>query len=831
MAGEKTEKKTEAKKLGCLSKLIILLVILVLAVYALTTIFFPAERVKAEIVKRASEALQRNVELDDVSLSIFPTPSLVLEGLRVYNPEDFPGGELVSVERLGCDLKIMPLLSKQFVFSEIAVERPVLRLRKLPDGRTNYLFELNTGEDGIETPMGTKEKVTSGEAALTTFAFDWAEIRHGDLIYIDDSSESSTTLNNFSLETRLHVDQDGKTGHSMGTLELPTISSTFVPNNLPLNVKVTYNAEIDFQHADMILTDTRVEVNGIPFDVEATVRNLMDPSSIFAGIKADGVSLEPLLGYMPPMETLDRDKIRLSGKLDCEIESRIEFETGRTPHLTGSLKFKDLTAGYQTISSRFHFDEMQVDFDADSVSFVTRGGKLSEEDLLLAGTIKNWKDPVYSLRTKGSYDLVGIVPFLDPALGHELTGKAQFDLSISGRQSKWLDTKLGGMAGVYTVYYNNDSLTSPLERLDMIISFQGKKVTVDSLYAEYPGVRLTLTGSLKNGFAHLVEPSKGHKKPYLDFILKAPNVNYDVLLPEEESIAQPVASTTSQPASSATTTEATAPIFLPDIEAGGRIFVDTFVYSEIEFTELSGDIGFKDGIITFTNTKGGLYSGMVGAEGNVDINDMFQPEIKCDFAAREIEANDFMARFANLEGHLFGKFNSRGSLSGRGAEYEDFMRSLNADAGVSMMKGRLVNFKLINKLAGQFGFKTFEEETIRDLKTDVKIRDGVMQIEDLRVISNMGDWIINGTVEFINEKINLRVGLYLSEEYSKDLDMFGGLLMDDNGRVRVNFTIGGTYSKPTISNLSTDNSVVQKKAEDAIKKEAKKLLKDLFKKK
>ena len=44
------------------------------------------------------------------------------------------------------------------------------------------------------------------------------------------------------------------------------------------------------------------------------------------------------------------------------------------------------------------------------------------------------------------------------------------------------------------------------------------------------------------------------------------------------------------------------------------------------------------------------------------------------------------------------------------------------------------------------------------------------------------------------------------------------------------FKLGGSYDKPTISNISTDKNVVQKKAEDKVKKEAGKLIQDLLKK-
>ena len=822
MAKEKVEKKS----MGCLPRILIIILLLIVAAYVGVKLFFPAERVKAEIVKRAGETLGRHVELDDVSLSIFPGLTLDLKGLRIYNPEDFPGAEFISIDRLSCGLKLMPLLRKQFIFDEIIVRHPVLRLHKTIDGRTNFSFEIEVGEEGIQTPLGIKEKVTSEEAALSAFAFDWAEIKNGDLIYVDDSSEIKVTLNNFSLETKLHLDADGQHGRSIGTVKVPSITSSMIPENLPLDIEVAYNAEIDFKYADLILKNTSLKLNGIPFEVEATVRNFLDLKSIFAKVKAAEVSLEPLLSYIPPSESFDRDKFRLSGKLSGELEARMEFDSGRKPYFSGSFNINDMSVGYLNVSNRVYFESFSLEFDTDSVSFASGGGQLAEEEFQLSGTVKNWDDPVFRISTRGAYAPVGLLPFLDPVYNHEISGRARFDIQVTGQQSKWIDTQIRGAASIDNLFYNNDSLTSPLERLDMTVSFKRKGVTIDSLYAEYPGVRLTMTGTLKNGFAHFVQPQKGHKKPYLDYNLYAPLVNYDILIPEEEE----------EPAASGIVTEgasgeAAAPIFLPDIEAGGKVRVDTFKFRGVEFTDLTADVSYSDGIITYKNASGQLYTGNVTSKGTVDINDMYQPAIGCSFTGKDIEANDFMTRFANIDGHLFGKMNLSGSLSGRGSELDDFIRSLNADGDLSMEEGHLVNFDLITNMADQFGFKTFEEEQIRDLSTAVKIREGKLILDGTRLFSRMGDWNIDGTVAFIDKNLNLRVGLYLSEQYSKDFNLFGGLLQDDKGRVRLNFNISGPYDRPTISNISTDNEVVKEKAKDALKKEAEKLIKNIFKKK
>ena len=812
--------------MGCIPKLVLLLLVLVVVIYVVVQMLFPTAKVKAEIEKRVSKSIGRTVELDDVSLSIFPKLALKLKGLRVYNPEDFPAGEMVSIDNLSCGLKLWPLLKKQFVFDEITVNHPVLKLYVARDGKTNFDFEIDAGEEGIETPLGKKEKLSSEEAAMSAFAFDWAEIKNGDLIYDDDSSDIHVVLSNFGLETQMKLDANGYQGYSKGTLKLPSVKANMLPENLPLEIEVAYNADVDFRHADLVLKKTSLKVNGIPFEVESTVRNFLDLQSVFAKLHADGVDLEPLLDYIPPSENLDRSKLRLAGKLSGDIEARLEFGSDRQTYFSGNLDLDDLTVGYINIANRVNFENLHLDFDADTVSFKSRGGQMAERPFSLSGKVKNWDELTFAVATEGVYSLAGALPFLDPAYKHDLSGNLIFNILLEGQASKPADVALFGTAQVDNVYYNNDSLTSPLNRLDMLITFERKGATINSMYVEYPGVQMHLTGTLKNGFAHFIEPDKGHKKPYLDFKMNAPLVNYDILFPDEE-IEAAAAGATGIPASG----EAQAPILLPDIEAGGKVVIDTLITTGVEITNITADVTYKDGIIKYRNGEGNLYTGSISSEGQIDINDLLQPQLAISFTGKNIEANDFMARFANLDGHLYGKMDINGTLTGRGSEMEDFIRTINADGDLSMLQGKIVNFELINKLAGQFGFKTFEEESLRDLVSAVKIRDGNLILDGTKMINSIGDWDVGGTVDFLGKKLDLSVNLYLSQKYSKDLNFMDGLLQDDKGRVKLNFDVIGTYDNPSIANLSTDNSVIKDKVTDELKKGFNDLLNKFKKKK
>ncbi len=822
---ESSKSESKSRGMGCVARLIAVIVVLIIIAVVVVRLMFPAERIRQEIVDRASAALGRTVEIDEVSLSLFPGLALDIKGLRIYNPPDFPGTEFVTVNRLRAGLKLMPLLRKQFVFSEISVVHPVIRLHKAADGRTNWSFTI-TPDEPIETPMGQRDQVSSEEAAMSAFGFDWAKLSGGDIIYTDDTDSTRLSLTNFTLDTRMQLDEAGTTGTALGKLHIPSIESNLIPEDAPLDLKLTYNASIDFAHTDIMLDNSMITINGIPFEGEATLRNFTDPYSLFVKLRAAGVEIEPLLTYIPKNSGFNAAALRLQGNLTGDIESRIEFASERKPYLSGRLVASELLLGYLTVNNRATFDSLAVAFSFDSVSFTSFGGSLTGRDFAVSGLVKNWDNLYFNLQTSGGYNLASAAAFLDPDIRHELRGMATFDLKLTGYKADWINAEMFGWFRADSGYYNNDSLTSPLTRLDLQLSFNRDKVKVDTLWAEYPGVRMGLSGNLQNGLGHLLAPDGGHPKPYLSFKLHAPLINYDELIPADSLTPEEAA----EPERRTDTTTVSAPIFLPDIEAGGAVVVDTFQYNWVSFYDIAGDVSYKDGIITYTNATGRVLAGAVSSNGTVNINDMYNPVVKSEFVAKNVQANEFMEAFAGLEGHLYGKWDLEGAFETRGRRMDKIISSLNATGTVNMADGRIVNFDIIKKASQKLGFKTFDTEELNNLTSDVIIRDGRLILDGTKVLTDMGDWTLGGAVDMENKSLDLAVKLYLSPQYSDDFKALGNLLQDKQGRITVTFDITGDYKSPKISDLGTDTDVVKEKIEDVIKEGAQNLL-DRFKKK
>src|SRR5215468_2292595 len=96
---------------------------------------------KPRVAAAVRDATGRDLAIDgDVSLSLLPSPTLSVEGVRFAN---LPGGSSPDMARLrSLDVRValMPLLGGRIQVTRVTLVDPVILLERLPDGRANWQF-------------------------------------------------------------------------------------------------------------------------------------------------------------------------------------------------------------------------------------------------------------------------------------------------------------------------------------------------------------------------------------------------------------------------------------------------------------------------------------------------------------------------------------------------------------------------------------------------------------------------------------------------------------------------------------------------------------------
>lgn len=146
----------------------ILVVIAAICAAALIfSVFANLDRYRPEIISALEEKAGMPVEIGHLSLTLFPSISIRIDGFGLRNPPIFPKGYVIQVPRIDAKIDAGALLHRKIVFKSLVLEKPIFNLISDPDGLWNF-----------ENPTKPKSSVV----VLPSTVISRVEIRNGQLL-------------------------------------------------------------------------------------------------------------------------------------------------------------------------------------------------------------------------------------------------------------------------------------------------------------------------------------------------------------------------------------------------------------------------------------------------------------------------------------------------------------------------------------------------------------------------------------------------------------------------------------------------------------------------
>ncbi|MGH9356866.1 MAG: AsmA family protein, partial [Terriglobia bacterium] len=143
---------------------------MIIAVALLLSIFGGLNRYRPEIISYLHQKTGLPVEIGRLTLTLFPSPSILVDDFGLKNPPIFPPGYVVKAPRIYAKIDAGALLHGQIVIKSLRLEDPIINLISDPDGLWNF-----------ENPAKSKTL----EAAFSLGAISKVEIRGGQLSISD----------------------------------------------------------------------------------------------------------------------------------------------------------------------------------------------------------------------------------------------------------------------------------------------------------------------------------------------------------------------------------------------------------------------------------------------------------------------------------------------------------------------------------------------------------------------------------------------------------------------------------------------------------------------
>ncbi|MBD3331203.1 AsmA family protein [candidate division GN15 bacterium] len=605
-----------------------------------------------------------------------------------------------------------------------------------------------------------------------------------------------------------------------GSLELSdaTLSREDIPGDLEIG-----SALIDFETNTLRLSLREATFDGQPLRGQVSVDNFDDPhvNGDLAG-KLDLAFVQPFLS--------GRAGSQLSGQLDFELQFAGQLANYEKLDLSGQATIQN--GRYVSTMFPEPIDTLELDLFFDngttrinSLQAISKRARFEATGriqnmipyLLLDSAAAADLSPEIDVNTSGEADLSLANQYLAGQSNPELTGDAAWDMTISGVVTDLSSFEPRGTIVVRQATYTDDLLPEPIERFDADLVVTRDTVTINQLDVVFPSSDLSLTGKLIKPFPNLL-PFEGieynrYRKPSLDFELTSNRLNTDKLFPEAVPGAEtePPTDTTTpdQPTTTTPSQPVVSPVILPDINGRGNITVDTLIYSEIDFTNITARVRIQDRKIEVYEANASVYDGTVTGGTTIDLTDPTVPVYTGRFQAAQIQAEGFFRQFTPLSDQVTGKMNFNGTYETTGTEKAELKRSLKLDADLSMRDGQFEasnrTYKIINGIAREVGESIDRTQNFKDLDTDIKVEDGKVKADRLKTsLGNMGDLELDGYYGF-DGSVDYTGSILLSQSWSEKIlknDIIGGLADILSGgsteRLKLPLFISGSIDNPSV---------------------------------
>jgi AsmA protein len=165
----------------------VLIVLLVVAPFVI-----PVDKFRPTIEEKASQALGRNVQLGNLSLSLF-SGSLSAESLSIGDDPKFSKSPFLTAKSLKVGVEIIPLIfSKTLIVTGITIDSPEVTLLHNPAGDWNY--SSLGGASAKSSKSATSTATSPGDLSVQKFS-----LKDGRIIVGSTSSQKRSTYDHVSI--------------------------------------------------------------------------------------------------------------------------------------------------------------------------------------------------------------------------------------------------------------------------------------------------------------------------------------------------------------------------------------------------------------------------------------------------------------------------------------------------------------------------------------------------------------------------------------------------------------------------------------------------------
>ncbi len=807
---------------------LVLVVVLSLAAYFAIKIAFPPAKIKELVHKHGSEALNRDVSVEDVSIRVFPNLKLSVTEVNVANAPGFSKDPVIKLRELALSIDFLSLLRFAPVVNEIKLVEPEILYEVDARGHNNLE---GLGKSDTLQKKDTAKAVMESPAAVALKSF---VIENGRVRYRDAQSGREIILEKINQQVSLDLDQRLEDVKTRGKLEIAQISVSDSASGLRKgDIRISLRHDIHLN-----LPGERVQIKSLELafqDIRATVKGeathfMTNPPAVDLSVSAPGIKLASVLKEVPASLSPDIPKLSVKGVADLEAQIKGVLDSGSIPDVTAKFSIRDGGVSHRDLPAGLENMNMDLNVEGDSVRLdkfaFTMGGNPVSMDALLSG----WHQPVPLLKAfnlDAVLDLGKLVPLLEKLALADKSLKAEGLIQAKLAAAGPLDPKApqnlkaNGTVELKGVAAEGKPLPAPV-KLTGQVKVDNDQIG-EALSVHIGQSDLNVNGTVANYLAMIMPKMAKGQTTKAKLAITSEFLNLDELLPggpkQEEKPAPPM----------------TAYPKLPNLDAEVDLKLAKTQLMNLAMTGFSSHTNLADGIAT-TAMKGTLYSGGFTSNIRADLKDTSDAKVAIKLDVNHVEANDFISRLndrlpannrlmkslARADSVIFGKLTLNMDVATHGLP-QAMSDNLTGKIAFALTDGKLVESGFVKGLSDALSKYSkslaFHDLAFSSFKSDLEASNGKLLVKDANISESIvGAVLAAGAIGFDNT-LNLNLESHLPPGASGALAGASGALsselsklpgasalagaslvpMDKAGRAIVYFLVGGTLAKPTFA--------------------------------
>ncbi len=818
-------------------------VVLIIGSVIAVKMYFTDQRLKAFVVPKLEEATKRTVFIREIHLSVFPTLAVEIDSLSISNKQGFSERPFLALNKLVLDVRLATLLKGNLEITTVILERPQILLEVNKDGIANY-------KESQEVPArGDTGKITFSMKAEGGFLLSNLQIVDGTLAYIDRKGNSATTIEGWDQTLRVEIvagtnevrieGQSTVGKFSYGSLGTPLISDLRLTSHQSLAYQIDKDV-LTIQQGDATVEDIALTIKG-------TLAGLTSKPDINLVIESGKANITNLLSLAPKEYMKKAEGVKGTGDVQVKITLTGTFNDSTNPDVRGDISATNASIQYAqlpksitnvSIVSGFTKTKARQEFHITKLS-----ATLGNNPLSAALTMTNFDDPSIVMNVDASLNLADVREYYPLEAGTELAGAIKAKLDIAGKVSNPQAMKAAGSMEFRNVTIKTPATTKPIQNLNGTVTFNNQIIDAKKISMTLGKSDLTLGFSMKN-YLSMMSKEEGAPKPTANLSLTSGHLYTADIMSEA-----PATKDAKQSAPAVTKKPQRSGVPLPNVDMDVAATVGTLTMEKFELSNVRGTMKISNGLIMLQNFSCNTFDGSIVSKGTLNLQKPEEPTFDLALDMNGVNGNSMLSKFSSFGQRLFGKLTMNTTLRGALDDTLGLIpNTLNGQGGVKVENGKLTGVEVNKAVAGFLNLPDLKEINFKDWANSFTIADGRLHIKDLKISALDADYVVNGS-QGLDGSLDYSMALILPEKTSARIAVPGfagqavNLFKDESGRVKLDFSVGGTSDNPKIA---LDTKAAQKKVEDLakqklkeegkkiedqLKKKGEDLLKGLFKKK